>query len=151
MSNCPFPVCQGIGAPMCVRCQHQGLLALICSHLQWAICSQYRRRNDLFQLTIAEDVEKAAKLLATRVLKTPVIELPGLSQIASYGLATSSAEGKAASINLFVKCEHLQYTGSFKFRGASHFIASLGDDELTRGVVAHSTGEAKPIYSFASY
>ena len=44
--------------------------------------------------------------------------------------------GVAASF----KCEHLQQTGSFKFRGALNAVMSLDDDAAAKGIVAHSTG-----------
>ena len=44
------------------------------------------------------------------------------------------------SLKLFFKCENYQKTGSFKYRGASHFLAKLQNHELSRGVVAYSTG-----------
>lgn len=41
---------------------------------------------------------------------------------------------------VFLKCENLQRTGSFKIRGAYVRIARLADDERARGVVAASAG-----------
>ena len=41
---------------------------------------------------------------------------------------------------VWLKREDLQTTGSFKIRGATAKLASLGRDELSRGVVAASTG-----------
>ena len=38
------------------------------------------------------------------------------------------------------KCENLQHTGSFKFRGAMNKLLSLSDEERFAGVVAASTG-----------
>jgi threonine dehydratase len=45
-----------------------------------------------------------------------------------------------AGAALYLKCENLQRTGSFKFRGASNAVASLSDEERERGVVTHSSG-----------
>ena len=42
--------------------------------------------------------------------------------------------------NAYIKPESLQPTGSFKIRGAYNALASLTDDERSRGVVAHSSG-----------
>ena len=42
--------------------------------------------------------------------------------------------------NVFVKCENLQLTGSFKIRGAFHKFFSLTAEEKAAGVVAASTG-----------
>ena len=42
--------------------------------------------------------------------------------------------------SVFLKLEHLQHTGSFKFRGASNKIALLTPDQAKAGVVAASNG-----------
>ena len=41
---------------------------------------------------------------------------------------------------VFLKCETLQRTGSFKFRGAYNALASMSEEERKRGVVAVSSG-----------
>ncbi len=41
---------------------------------------------------------------------------------------------------VWLKLEHLQHTGSFKFRGASNKIARLGADQTAHGVIAASNG-----------
>jgi threonine dehydratase len=46
----------------------------------------------------------------------------------------------APGVDLLLKLEHLQRTGSFKFRGASHKIALLGAEEARGGVIAASNG-----------
>lgn len=43
-------------------------------------------------------------------------------------------------VNVYVKQENLQNTGSFKLRGAFNKIATLSDDEKNRGVIAASAG-----------
>ena len=43
-------------------------------------------------------------------------------------------------MDVFIKCENLQRTGSFKIRGAYNRIARLGADERAAGVVAASAG-----------
>ncbi len=42
--------------------------------------------------------------------------------------------------SVFLKLEHLQHTGSFKFRGASNKIALLTPDQAKAGVIAASNG-----------
>ncbi len=42
--------------------------------------------------------------------------------------------------DIWLKLEHLQYTGSFKLRGATNRILSLFYDELERGIVTASNG-----------
>lgn len=41
---------------------------------------------------------------------------------------------------LYLKCDHLQPTGSFKFRGASNKLRLLSDEQRQRGVIAASSG-----------
>jgi len=47
---------------------------------------------------------------------------------------------RSSNSNVYFKLENLQYTGSFKFRGALNKLLSLGDQEHKNGVVAASTG-----------
>ena len=55
-------------------------------------------------------------------------------------LMTSRSIDERAGLRVFLKCENLQRTGSFKIRGASNLILSLSPDEVARGVVAFSSG-----------
>jgi threonine dehydratase len=41
---------------------------------------------------------------------------------------------------LFLKSEHLQHTGSFKFRGASNKIRLLSEEQKSKGVITASSG-----------
>lgn len=41
---------------------------------------------------------------------------------------------------LLFKCENFQKVGAFKFRGATNAVFSLTDDEASRGVATHSSG-----------
>jgi len=72
------------------------------------------------------DVLVAATRLAGVAHRTPVL--------------TSRTLDAAAGATLLLKAEHLQRTGSFKFRGAWNALASLPPDERARGVVAFSSG-----------
>jgi threonine dehydratase len=51
---------------------------------------------------------------------------------------TSDILDELTGAALFFKCEHLQHTGSFKLRGASHAVSQLPDD--CPGVATHSSG-----------
>ncbi|HEY2785964.1 MAG TPA: pyridoxal-phosphate dependent enzyme [Fimbriiglobus sp.] len=53
---------------------------------------------------------------------------------------TSETLDRFAGLSVFVKCENLQKSGSFKYRGATNAVQSLSDDEAKRGVVTHSSG-----------
>ena len=73
-----------------------------------------------------EAIERARETLADAVWPTPVLPSASLSQ--------------AAGVDVFLKCEHLQATGSFKVRGATNAVRSLSDEQRQRGVVGVSTG-----------
>jgi threonine dehydratase len=73
-----------------------------------------------------EDVLDAAARLEGLAVKTPLIR--------------SDVLDAAVGARVFIKAECLQRTGSFKFRGAYNRISRLNADELTRGVVAFSSG-----------
>jgi threonine dehydratase len=53
---------------------------------------------------------------------------------------TSQNLNQLTGANLFFKCENLQKTGSFKFRGACNAVFSLTDSEAKHGVATHSSG-----------
>ncbi len=71
-------------------------------------------------------IEAAATLLAPVIRRTPVV--------ASRVLAERTGH------EVWLKCENLQRTGSFKPRGAYNRIANLPEAERLRGVVAASAG-----------
>lgn len=75
---------------------------------------------------IRKEVQEAESRIRSYIRETPVE--------ASHCLSDASG----AEVNF--KCENLQHTGSFKFRGAVNKLLSLTDDERMRGVVAASTG-----------
>ncbi|CAN5648474.1 pyridoxal-phosphate dependent enzyme [soil metagenome] len=73
-----------------------------------------------------DDVLAAAARIAAHAHVTPVLRARALD-----------AE---AGCTLHFKAEHLQRTGSFKFRGACNAVWSLDDDHASAGVVTHSSG-----------
>ncbi|HEV7212438.1 MAG TPA: threonine ammonia-lyase [Blastococcus sp.] len=72
------------------------------------------------------DIEAAAALLDGIVRRTPLWHSRGLAD--------------QVGGPVWLKCENLQRTGSFKIRGAYTRIARLTDEERARGVVAASAG-----------
>ena len=64
--------------------------------------------------------------------------LEGVSRVTP--LESSRALSDRVGGPVFLKCENLQRTGSFKIRGAYVRIARLTDEERSRGVVAASAG-----------
>ncbi|GLZ04950.1 threonine ammonia-lyase [Actinomadura sp. NBRC 104412] len=77
-------------------------------------------------LVNADDIRSARALLRDVVVPTPLMHSRALSE--------------AIGGPVYLKCENLQRTGSFKIRGAYVRIARLSDDERARGVVAASAG-----------
>lgn len=73
-----------------------------------------------------ETISEAAKKISSHAVRTPLIESPLLNE---------KLGGR-----LFLKCEMLQKTGSFKFRGAYNSISSLSPEQLKTGVFAYSSG-----------
>jgi threonine dehydratase len=53
---------------------------------------------------------------------------------------TSQSIDRELSASFFFKCENFQRVGAFKFRGAYFAISQLTDEEKSRGVVSHSSG-----------
>lgn len=74
----------------------------------------------------SRDIELAARRLVGHVTHTPVLR--------------SRALDERLGATLHLKSEHLQRTGSFKIRGATNALASLGPDARQVGVVAFSSG-----------
>jgi len=55
-------------------------------------------------------------------------------------LVRSAALGARVGTDVWLKCENLQRTGSFKLRGATNALTALSDEQRARGVVASSAG-----------
>ena len=72
------------------------------------------------------DIREAARRIAGSVVRTPFIRSLTLSEI-------TGAE-------IWLKLENLQFTASFKERGAANRLMTLSPDEAARGVIAMSAG-----------
>lgn len=72
------------------------------------------------------------------------------SQIHRTPVFTSESLDKLTGAQLFFKCENLQKTGSFKFRGATNAVFSLTEAEAARGVVTQSSGNHAGAISLAA-
>lgn len=51
---------------------------------------------------------------------------------------------------VFFKCENFQKTGAYKMRGAANAIMQLTDDQRSRGVITHSSGNFAQALSLAA-
>lgn len=76
-------------------------------------------------ITLA-DVERAQVRIAGKVRRTPLSESAALSRL--------------AGCQVYLKLENLQFTGSFKERGAASRLLGLDADERGRGVITASAG-----------
>lgn len=89
----------------------------------------------------SESVRRVHSMLHDKVNKTPVLVSKTLSDVASVLLGSQQITQKCGPrIELFFKCENMQKTGSFKYRGAMNSILGLSDDELKRGLITTSSG-----------
>lgn len=73
-----------------------------------------------------ETIQAAKRCIDSSIHQTPLVNSDKLS--AQYGTT------------LYLKCEQLQKTGSFKYRGALNKILSLSKVERDKGIIAASTG-----------
>ena len=90
-----------------------------------------RAREGPGLVSLAE-IQEAARLLASVVVRTPLVPFPGLGR------------------ELLVKPESLQATGSFKIRGAYTAISAAGQNARERGVIAHSSGNHGHAVAYAA-
>ena len=77
--------------------------------------------NDLFGR-----IQSAQRALAPYLAPTPLVRSVLLSRL--------------TGCEVYLKCEHLQQTGSFKARGATHKLLALGEQARAGGVITASTG-----------
>lgn len=81
---------------------------------------------DSLSLPTFKDVQDAAARIEGHAHQTPVL--------------TSRTIDEEIGAQLFFKCENLQRTGSFKFRGAFNTLSRFDDQQRKGGVVAFSSG-----------
>ncbi len=73
-----------------------------------------------------EKIREAADRIEPYAHRTPVL--------------TCKAINAMVGAELFFKCENFQKAGAFKFRGATNAVFSLPEDQASRGVATHSSG-----------
>ncbi len=71
-------------------------------------------------------VESAASRIKPFIRVTPLLQSPLLDEL--------------AGTRVLIKPENLQFSGSFKFRGAISALTTLDDEQRKRGVIAYSSG-----------
>lgn len=82
-------------------------------------------------------IRRAAERISGKVHRTPL-------------LSAASIGERAGAIRLYLKCESLQKTGSFKPRGALNKILSLSPEERDRGLVTVSAGNHAQAVAWAA-
>ena len=83
-----------------------------------------------------KDIDKAYESIQSLILKTPLI--------------SNETINKITKANVFFKLENLQWTGSFKLRGASNKIVHLTKNEKKKGIVAYSSGNHAQAVAYVS-
>ena len=81
-------------------------------------------------------IREAAARLAGKIHRTPLLSATGL--------------GQRIGAPLYLKCENLQKTGSFKPRGALNKVMSLSPEERARGLVTVSAGNHAQALAWAA-
>ncbi len=90
------------------------------------------------ELTIPtfEDVKSAHERIKPHIHRTPVL--------------TSSYFNDLVGAEIFFKCENFQKAGAFKVRGASNAVFGLSEEDATKGVATHSSGNHALSLSYAA-
>jgi threonine dehydratase len=83
-----------------------------------------------------DDVERAARTIAGRVHRTPLLR--------------SSTLSEQLGVDVRFKAELFQRTGSFKVRGALNRLSQLTDEEKGRGVISISAGNHAQAVAWAA-
>jgi threonine dehydratase len=76
--------------------------------------------------SLGRKIREAYERIRLLVVETPVLDVSDLLP--------------ATSVRLLFKMENLQYTGSFKLRGATNKVLSLAPEQAAKGVIAASNG-----------
>jgi len=84
-----------------------------------------------------EDLRNSEKQIRFYLPKTPLIRCYPLEKQLNY-------QGR-----IFLKCENLQWTGSFKTRGAFNALLHLSEEEKKRGVISRSSGNFSQALAYA--
>lgn len=72
------------------------------------------------------DIQLAHQRIAAHIHRTPVL--------------TSTSINAISGAQVFFKCENFQKVGAFKYRGATNAVLSLAENEASKGVATHSSG-----------
>lgn len=83
-----------------------------------------------------KNIDKAYNRISSQVLLTPLISSEYINNL--------------VNAKVYFKLENLQWTGSFKLRGALNKISQLNIDQKQKGLVAYSSGNHAQAVAYAS-
>ncbi len=83
-----------------------------------------------------KEIREAYERIKPYIHRTPVL--------------TCDALNRMCDAELFFKCENFQKVGAFKTRGATNTVFSLSDEEASKGVATHSSGNHAAALSLAA-
>lgn len=86
-----------------------------------------------------ETIQKAHAIIKHQTIRTPVHTSAAISREVQDAVLPGDSEHER--LRLYFKCENFQKAGSFKFRGAYHFLSQLSEAQLRCGIVSYSTGK----------
>lgn len=82
------------------------------------------------------EIEAAAEAIKGAVVRTPLVHSAVLSEL--------------SGADIYIKFENLQFTASFKERGALNKLLSLNDTEKAAGVIGMSAGNHAQALAYRS-
>jgi threonine dehydratase len=85
------------------------------------------------RLTTTADIEQASARIRGVAVQTPLVDV-----------------STRARRPLWLKCENLQVTGSFKLRGAYNMVSRLPEEVRRRGVITYSSGNHAQALAYAA-
>ncbi|MGB3183885.1 MAG: pyridoxal-phosphate dependent enzyme [Cyclobacteriaceae bacterium] len=91
---------------------------------------------DLHETISPDVIREAHQRISPYIHRTPVM--------------TSQAIDRMAGAEVFFKCENFQKIGAFKARGAANAVLQLTDEECSRGVATHSSGNHAQAIAYAA-
>ena len=82
------------------------------------------------------------RIAAAKERMAPPVRVTGM-------LPLAPAADEVGRERLFLKCEHLQTTGSYKARSAFNILRSFGEERRRRGIVLSSSGNFAQAFAYA--
>ena len=83
-----------------------------------------------------EEIRNAAIRINPYIHHTPILTCNGINNLTGG--------------EIFFKCENFQKVGAFKARGATNAVFSLSENEVSRGVATHSSGNHAAALAYAA-